>query len=111
MTCMTRRSALRLALGATLAPLGAGMSRAASHAAATVTISGFAFQPAMLTIEVGTSVTFVNADSAPHTATGQGFDTGRLGRGDEATLTFAQPGTYDYVCRFHPAMTGRITVT
>jgi plastocyanin len=30
--------------------------------------------------------------------------------GTTASLTFGAPGTYDYVCRFHPAMTGTVVV-
>ncbi|HEX7196657.1 MAG TPA: plastocyanin/azurin family copper-binding protein, partial [Candidatus Limnocylindria bacterium] len=36
---------------------------------ATVRLSQFAFDPEELTIAVGTEVSFVNADSAPHTVT------------------------------------------
>ena len=110
MTRMTRRSALRLGLAAALTPLAAGAARAASHAAAEVTISGFAFAPAALTVKAGTPVNFINADSAPHTATGKGFDTGRLNKGGSAVLRFDTPGTYEYICKFHPAMKGTITV-
>ncbi len=35
----------------------------------TVMIQGFAFEPANLTIAAGDTVTFVNQDNAPHTAT------------------------------------------
>lgn len=77
-----------------------------------VTISGFAFEAANLSIAAGDTVTFVNKDSAPHTATqkGGGFDTGRLARNAENTVTFDTAGTFDYFCAYHPGMKGQITV-
>ena len=77
-----------------------------------VIIKGFAYEPAVLTIAAGDTVTFVNQDNAPHTATDKAgaFDTGRLTRGGEASLTFNGAGTYDYFCALHPNMTAQIVV-
>ena len=115
MTNPTRRNVLRLAAtGAIALPILATTARAASHAAPkVVTISNFAFSPANIEITSGHGVTFVNQDSAPHTATADNgaFDTGRLNNGQQATLTFNAPGTYSYSCAFHPMMKGTITVT
>lgn len=114
---ITRRAALRMALtAAAAAPVLATTARAASHAAHkthAVAISNFAFSPANLTIAAGDSVVFTNQDSAPHTATADngGFDTGRLGNGQSATLTFNAPGTFSYFCAVHPNMKGSITIT
>lgn len=85
------------------------VAQAADH---VVTISSFAFQPANLTIAAGDTVTFVNKDGAPHTATekGRAFDTGRLARNAQSTLTFASAGSFDYFCAIHPRMKGKITV-
>jgi plastocyanin len=78
-----------------------------------VTIADFAFGPAELSVAAGTTVTFVNNDSAPHTATADdgSFDTGGLETGESATVTLDEPGTHHYVCTYHPRMTGTITVT
>lgn len=95
-----------LATGALL--VSATLAHAADH---TVTITGFAFQPANLTIAAGDSVTFVNKDGAPHTATQKGgFDTGRLKRNAQAKLTFPAAGSFGYFCKFHRKMKGQITV-
>lgn len=82
----------------------------------TIDIREFAFDPAACQLETGTTVTFVNRDSAPHTATsGPGspaaFDTGTLSEGESGTVTFDTPGEYRYACDIHPAMEGRIVVT
>lgn len=78
---------------------------------ATVDISGFEFTPTNQRVARGVPVRWVNADAAPHTATGDGWDTGRLGQGESGTITFDRPGTFSYVCAIHPAMTGNIIVT
>ena len=89
--------------------VSATAANAADH---IVTIKGFAFAPANLTIEAGDSVTFVNEDSAPHTATDKAgaFDTGRMSSGQQSTLTFGGAGTFDYFCEIHPNMTAQIIV-
>lgn len=102
MTVITRRASLALAALA----FSALPAFAADH---TVTIQGFAFSPAALTVAAGDTVTFVNQDSAPHTATGGGFDTGRLNKGQSAKVTIGAAGEFAYKCNFHPSMTGVIT--
>jgi hypothetical protein len=78
-----------------------------------VDIVDFAFDPGTITIEAGTTVTWVNQDAAPHTATGDGgeFDTGELANGESASVTFDTPGTFTYHCEIHPDMTATIVVT
>lgn len=76
-----------------------------------IDISQFQFgdgQP--LTIKVGTTVTWVNHDTAPHTVTGGPLNSGIMNHHDSYTFTFTEPGTYDYICAFHPNMTHRIIV-
>ena len=38
------------------------------------------------------------------------FDTGSIAAGASATVTFDEPGTFTYICSFHPFMTGTVTV-
>jgi len=83
---------------------------AAATMAADVTIQSFAYSPAVVRVRAGGAVTWTNNDSAVHTATGTGFDTGRLARGQSATVTFDTPGTYDYRCTPHPAMRAVVIV-
>ena len=72
----------------------------------TVTIAGFAFSPGTVTIQEGDSVTWTNADSTAHTATGDGFDTESLDPGQSSTIAFATAGTFAYACAIHQQMTG-----
>jgi plastocyanin len=76
-----------------------------------VRIVDFSFQPTALTVTLGTTATWTNDDSAPHTATGDDFDTGRLNQGDSGSVTFDIPGDYAYICTYHPSMTGRVIVS
>ncbi len=95
-------------------PSGAPQTPVVSSASqVTVDISNFDFLPRDLTIAAGTSVTWVNHDLAPHDATdvNGGWATAMLNPDEAGTLTFDSPGTYEYICSIHPAMTGTLTVT
>ena len=78
-----------------------------------VTISDFQFGPATITVPVGGTVTWTNSGPSPHTATasGGGFDTGTLSKGQSASHTFGQAGTFAYFCKIHPFMRGTVVVT
>lgn len=68
------------------------------------------FEPDTITIDLGESVTWVNVDDDPHTATGVEFDTGKIDPDEQATVTFDEPGSFPYSCSFHPIMTGIVEV-
>jgi plastocyanin len=116
--------AVVIAVGATLiilltsGPTGGSSSQASSAAGGAagsgtaVEIKGFAFGPDTLNVKQGSSVTFTNDDSAPHTATADdnSFDTGNLNQGDSKTVSFSAPGTIAYTCAIHPFMHGTIVV-
>ncbi|MFC4911044.1 cupredoxin domain-containing protein [Actinomadura gamaensis] len=79
-----------------------------------VTISGFAFAPAKLTVKRGTTVTWTNRDEDPHTVTvpgGGGPRSPALVAGASFRFTFTKPGTYAYICTIHPFMHGTVVVT
>lgn len=105
------------ASAAASASVQAEPSAAASGSAATVQIAKVAFGPD-LTVTAGTTVTFVNADTVPHTAT-QGsngvkapdapFDL-QLPVGASESYTFADAGAYQVTCTIHPQMNMTITV-
>jgi plastocyanin len=77
-----------------------------------VEIVDFAYDPDPVTVQVGGKVTWLNQDSAPHTATAEdgSFDTGTLEEGKLKSETFKQAGTYAYICEIHPDMHGTVEV-
>jgi plastocyanin len=100
------------ACSAASTPAGKGPMPAKAN---EVVISDYKFFPQRLTVHVGTTVTWVNHDLAPHTATHYGerdlaFDTGSLGYHAVYVHTFKTAGTYDYLCIFHQGMLGTIVV-
>lgn len=116
-----RSSSLRLVLTlAIAAPFARGHNvapadaRAASADKYEVVIDNFAFKPKTLTVSAGATVTWVNRDDVPHTATARGepraFDSGSLDTDGRYSFVFKQPGTHDYFCAVHPHMTGKIIV-
>ena len=78
----------------------------------TITIASFQFTPATLQVTPGTTVTWVNNDSASHTVTAddQSFDAGTLAPGRNFTRVFDKAGTFAYHCNFHPSMKATVTV-
>ena len=100
---------------------GSGNSAAPATSApaaktASVTIKGFAFSPAALTIAKGTVVTFTNQDSTTHTVSSGAnrtkdgkFDT-QVSGGTETTITFDAAGTFAYFCQFHQGMVATVVV-
>lgn len=78
-----------------------------------VLIEGFAFGPAAVTVDSGATVTWTNVDRADHTVTQNGkavLDSPDLATDDTYSVTFAEAGTFEYFCKFHPAMRATITV-
>jgi plastocyanin len=105
-----RRQFLKMGLGIIAVPLAAKMASAASHATHVVEIKGHKFNPATLTMQAGDKVQFINMDGAPHTATADNgaFDTGRLKKGQDATVQIKTAGTHSYFCAVHPSMKGKV---
>lgn len=94
------------------APASSAQTQSAATGAVTVDIADFKFKPVDVTVKEGAKVTWANSDSAAHTATqAGGFDTGTIVKGASKTETFAKPGTYAYICAFHPFMKGTVVVT
>ena len=91
---------------------GPRASVAAAPNANEIVIQDFSFQPATLTVRVGTKVTWVNRDDDPHTATAtdKRFNSKTLDTGDQFSFEFKEPGTYNYYCALHPKMTGQVIV-
>jgi amicyanin len=112
---MTLHVALAVLAAAALATAvfaAAGASPVRAGTSHSVDIANFAFSPQTLTIQVGDTVTWTNLDTVQHTATSTSgaFDTGLLDQNEGYSITFTQPGTFDYLCTPHPSMTGQIVV-
>jgi plastocyanin len=84
----------------------------AASSEARVTIKGFAFDPAELTVTVGTTVTWTNEDAAAHTISSDDklWDSGRLSQGGTYSRVFDQTGSFSYHCAIHSSMAGTIIV-
>ena len=87
-------------------------SAAAAPALDTVTIDGFVFKPAVVTVNRGDRVVWKNADLVPHTATAgdAGLDSGPIVTGATFTFTATRKGRFGYICTLHPSMKGEIVV-
>lgn len=77
-----------------------------------VTMQNIAYQPANMQVRVGTTVTWTNQDSVPHSVTFKNGmkDSGLFTLGQSFSYTFTTPGTYQYYCTVHPSMIATITV-
>lgn len=78
----------------------------------SVSIEDFYFEPADAAVEPGSTITWINYGTVPHTVTADdgSFDSGTLNPGDSFTVAFQGQGTITYHCSIHPSMTGSVTV-
>ena len=114
---MRRHIPVLVLMALAIASITLGRVRAGEPAAAPaaqVTILNYKFDPEVLTVPAGTTVTWVNKDEVPHTVassdkrfpSSSGLDTG-----EAYSYTFTTPGSYGYYCTLHPFMKGTIVVT
>ena len=102
------------AAGSESAGAAAGCEKSTETGTVAATIAGFAFNPATITAKVGDVVTWTNNDSTGHTATlksESSCDTGTIAAGATGSIKFTTAGTFDYFCKIHPNMTGKIEVS
>lgn len=101
------------------AATGATSAPAASSAVVVRAVEGagdpntaWKFVPAVVTVPVGSTVTFTNTGAVQHTATADGgsFDTGAIDPGASKQVRFSTAGTFAFHCSFHPWMKGTIVV-
>ncbi|MBI4448679.1 cupredoxin family copper-binding protein [Candidatus Woesearchaeota archaeon] len=78
----------------------------------TITIQQFNFAPQEITIPIGTTVTWINNDNAPHTVTTADgrLNSPTLNQGDSFRHTFDTAGTFDYFSAIYPTITARLIV-
>ncbi len=108
-----RSVALAAVLGAAVLAVLAFRTPAGA-ADASVSISGLAFNPANVTVNVGDSVTWTNNDAGiQHTVSsdsGSELGSGAISSGATYVHEFNSAGTYTYHCDIHPTMTGTVVV-
>ena len=82
-----------------------------------VTMQDSAYQPANMQVRVGTTVTWTNQDTVPHTVTFRNtmMGSGLMGSsmmtpGQSFSYMFRMPGIYQYSCTVHPSMVATVTV-
>ena len=73
-------------------------------------ITGFQFVPPRVHVAVGDTLTWVNEDIVPHTATAAtgAWDSGTIAAKGRATLVIRAPGRVEYECALHPTMKGTV---
>ncbi len=117
-----RLSRVGLVLGALIAGLtfGSPLVATAATQAQIVNCAGASgcFSPLSITIPAGTTVTWTNNSSLPHTATSDsgawtaGTVASPINSGSAASTTFSTAGTFTYHCAIHPSMAhGTVVVT
>ncbi len=79
---------------------------------AQVVINNFTFTPDVITVTVGTTVTWSNQDDTPHTVTEAKklFGSKGLDTADQFAFRFTDTGVYTYFCSIHPMMVGHVVV-
>jgi len=125
-------SALAACAGASSAP-SASPSPTASPKPVAISIKGFAFNPATISVPKGTTITWTNEDTVAHTVTtgtpppsasptasgaspaalssGDGrINSGRVENLKTFSFTFNEAGTFTYFCAVHPRMVATVTV-
>src|SRR5919198_497885 len=85
--------------------IGTAALAAQSGEKQTAKIVDFDYQPNPQKVAVGTTVTWTNTGSRPHTVTDRGgtFDTRPIQPGRSGSVTFSVPGRYAFFCRINPA--------
>jgi plastocyanin len=91
----------------------AGMLLPVSAHAATIqiTVQNLVNVPAEATAKVGDTIEWINKDVLAHTATARNGDWDvMIGPNKTGRVVLKKAGTVEYYCKFHPNMTGRLTV-
>jgi plastocyanin len=103
-----------VALAAALAlTAGCGESESAEPVATTevAMVKSYRFDPKVIEVDAGESVTWTNDDNFTHTVQVDGEEDHRVERGESISIAFEEPGTYHYVCTLHSQdMEGEVVV-
>lgn len=89
---------------------GGDLSAEEAVAATEVSVVDNQFEPRVIEIATGDTVTWTWSGSAPHDVDGEGFQSEVQSTGT-FQHTFDIAGEYQYVCNIHSGMTGLVVVT
>lgn len=108
-----RMTAALLWLTAASACGSSSMPASPTPTTATVTITSDAFAPNAVTISVGSTVMWMNKDSATHSvvADSGAFSSGALAAGTQYSYMFPSAGTFTYHDGSNSSMVGTVTVS
>ena len=96
------RLALLLLLAAVLA--GCGGSDGSGEPVATTEVlmpKSYRFDPKTIEVAAGATVTWRNEDNFTHTVEVEGQEDRKVEPGEAISVSFPEPGSYDYVCTLH----------
>jgi amicyanin len=87
-------------------------NNAAASPAVTVSMDHSTFIPSEITVAPGTTVTWVNVETMPHTVVdlNKAFRSKMLVKDATFSFTFTTAGDYNYLCSIHPNMKGKVIV-
>jgi plastocyanin len=89
---------------AALVAAGCGGSGESSEPVATTEVSmakSYVFEPKVIEVEAGETVTWTNDDNFTHTVQVDGQEDHKVEQDESVSITFDTPGTYHYVCTLH----------
>jgi plastocyanin len=93
---------------------GCGGSGESSEPVATTEVQmvkSYRFDPKVIEIKAGETVTWTNEDNFTHTVEVDGQEDHKVEQGESFSITFDKPGTYHYVCTLHSKdMDGEVIV-
>jgi plastocyanin len=101
-------------LAAVVFAAGCGGSGESSEPVATTEVEmvkSYRFDPEVIEIKAGDTVTWTNEDNFTHTVEVDGQEDHKVEQGESFSITFDTPGTYHYVCTLHSQdMDGEVIV-
>ena len=98
-----RNLLLPVVAAAAVLAAGCGGSGTSEPVAATEVemVKSYSFEPKVIEIAAGDTVTWTNEDNFTHTVQVEGQEDHKVEKGEIVEITFNTPGTYDYVCTLH----------
>jgi plastocyanin len=122
LVCVLALMGTGFVVAATHGGLGAGGTAQASvpvFGATHVYMRDGTFSPAYIQVVLGTTVTWTNQDTVPHSvrlspavmSSSDNWESGLLYPGQSFSYTFTSRGTFPYYCQEHPEMSGIVMVT